>query len=346
MREYDQNVRRNFIMMMNSPDWGSRFYDGQVKPFFSSLINTLTQTSEYPLEKLAIKEDNNTPFTAYFHNNVETNEKYFAFNRKRILSGDDIVLTGKEANRERQLQAIFQLSHTCFHEFRHYEQSYIKKEKDIKNLDPFAILFNKEAIVMRESNAFYRKNHDKFLQELDADGSALYEYKQFLSNINFKTKDTERIKRNCDSYLSKYSDEIDKYSMGSDFAMEISSRCDEIIANLPEAKRKKYFDSMPSLTLVYNLDGSKKTYNQVMAIKHRVEKIRQDELDDIVNIGGNKISFMDNLDYVYGVIINTDKKLKQQQVGDQYHSKEIRRNSHNQYENEDKGIKQQTGIKR
>ena len=94
MREYSDSVKRNFILMMNSPDWGRRFYDEHARPFFYSMINNMVETSEYSLDKLTIKEDNSTRWLAYFHHDPKTDEKFFAFNKEKILDGKSTALNG------------------------------------------------------------------------------------------------------------------------------------------------------------------------------------------------------------------------------------------------------------
>lgn len=330
-------------MMLNSPDWGARFYNEHAKPFFSQMISFLTQTSELSLEKLPVKEDNGTRWLAYFHNNYATGEKSFAFSTKRMLHEGGITLNGENADRERQLNAIFQLMTTCCHEFRHYEQSHMQGERSIEKLDPMAILFAKESILLREDNDFYKQYHDSFLIELDATAQAFLEMKGLISSIEHQSKDMARIIRNCDSYHAELSKEMLDYRKRNGFADEISARFDQVIAKMPASKRKMYMDAMPCLTLAYNIDGTKKSYKTIMGIKSSFIQTKKNS----TALPSEKAIFISKMDRIFTTIIETDKSLRKQK-DDDYQSQQIKKDqfgiSYEAIEKERRKIESSKGI--
>ena len=343
MKAYSDAVKRRIKMMLNSPDWGERFYNEHGSAFFNQMISTLTETSQYPLDKLPVKEDSQSRWLAYFHFDYQTGKKEFAFNKRKILSEEGTSLSGHDANRERQLNAIFQLMVTCCHEFRHYEQSYIESVKNMETLDPMAILFAKEAILLREDNEFYKKNHDSFVIEMDAMAKAFGEINGILSSMDYKTKDMERIIRNCDSYMASYNKQIADYKKRGGFVEEISTRFDHIMKTMSPSKRSMYMARMPILTLVYNQDGSKKTYREIMGQKNKFIQAKR----NMPNSQDSMDSFMSHLDSVYSTIIDCDRSLRKQK-DDDYQSKEIKRDpygiSYADIEREKKKIESSKGV--
>lgn len=333
--------------MMNSPDWGERFYNDHARPFFYGMINNMIETSEYPLDKLPIKEDNSTRWLAYFNQDPKTNELFFAFNKKRILDGKSTALNGKEADRKRQLNGIYQLMITCCHEFRHYEQFYIEKENTIKKLDPYALMFAKEAVIRREDFNFYKTHHDSFLMEMDATANALIEIKNFLTNLGRTNKEIDKIIEGCDLHLAEKKKEMFEYTKANGFGETISAKFDEIIKRLPPEKRKAYLDEMPSLTLVCDQNGNKRSYHDLMTIKHEIKTKKKDELEQNVSINGKTCTFSYKIERIFNVAISCDKILRKQR-DDDYHKKEIRLDEYGvplqDIENEKKKINQSKGI--
>jgi hypothetical protein len=347
MREYSDSVKRNFVLMMNSPDWGRRFYDEHARPFFYSMINNMVETSEYSLDKLTIKEDNSTRWLAYFHHDPKTDEKFFAFNKEKILDGKSTALNGKDADSKRQLDAIFQLMITCCHEFRHYEQLHMEKEKKVKELEPYALMFAKEEVIKRVDYNFYKTHHDSFLSEIEATTNALIEIKNFLTNLGKTNKRIEKIIEGCDSYLAKEQKKMFEYTKANGFGETISAKFDEIIKRLPPEKRKAYLDEMPSLTLVCDQNGNKRSYHDLMKIKYDIQTKNKNELSQLVSVNGKPNTFSYKIERIFYIAISCDKVLRKQR-DDDYHKKEIKLDEYGvplqDIENEKKKMSQSKGI--
>ena len=183
MRNYDEKTKTLFLDLLKTNEWGRPFYQNKVKPFARSFISTLTDVSDYPLEKLLVGGDSSSKWLAYFNEDLQTGDKYFALNDRRIFDEGGIDFKSEKPDIRTRTESLFQLLVTCCHEFTHYEQSHVKKEKDIKKLSPLAILLAKEKVVAKEDHEYYRAHHDDFLQEMDANYQGLLKVKEFVDSI-------------------------------------------------------------------------------------------------------------------------------------------------------------------
>ena len=304
--QYSDSLKNSFVSMMVSNDLGARFYDEKARPFFVKMINYLTETSKFPLEKLPIITDNSTSFIASFYKNYETKERKFTFNRNKFLNGGTQM--NQPLNTENKLLSIYQAMLTAIHEFRHYEQDYMQSVSKIDDLSPMAIFFAKESIVIREDNNFYKKNHDLFIKEIDATLHANKIMVDFLNSINIKSQDIDRLKRTAKYYFDEGSKSREMYTVRGGFCEVVSADLDEIIKNMVPGKRKMYFDSLPCLTFIYKNDGGKRTYQEIMQLKNTlIQRQKQLCLDQ------NHINkFIYHVDTIFSVIVNYDRDLRKQ----------------------------------
>lgn len=336
-RKYTDGLKNTFISMMVSNDLGARFYDEKARPFLHKMIHFLTESSKYPLDKLSIVNDDNAYFMASFYNNFQTGEKKFYLNRHKMLNG--FTSMNGDLTIENKLLSIYQSMLTANHEFRHYEQAYIEGVSKLDKLEPMAILFAKEAIIIREDNAFYKKNHDSFIKEIDANMHANNIIREFLNSLNHSTPNIERLQRTAKYYFEEAGNSRKMYTVRGGFCEEISSRLDNIIKNIPNSRRQMYFHSMPCLTFIYKNDGSKRTYHEIMQLKNKFitgkkqATLNKKEIDDFVNV----------VDSVFRVIIDFDKDLRKQR-DDDIQSKKITQEKQREIENRIKQEEDAFGV--
>lgn len=302
------------IRMANSTDWGERFYKEFVPGTIKTWFSLLTEQSQYKLKQLEVEENSNTRWVANFHNNLGTDEKYFSYNKKAIMDGGLGQIVGESISNDQKLVFVMNLLSMPAHEFRHYEQEGIMIEGDLKKINPMSIIFAKENIVSREMYNFYIKNHDLFLQEIDANIKRCEYSMDFLAKSNLTN--IHSIKRIFDTYaytLQKYKKEMDEYLKKGGFCEIISSSCDGIMMKLDSQKREMYLRKFPVLNVLYKHTGEKRTYNEIIEFKKRQRNLHQNNLQDKIIIEGEEVYVSKNIDRLYDVIISTDKNLRKQQ---------------------------------
>ena len=299
--------------MINSADWGERFYNEFVPPLLKTLFASLTENSEYPLQQLDVKEDSKTRWVAYFHSNLKDGSKYFAYSKDAILNKNPIHLNGEKADRYRQLNAIMNLLRIPCHEFHHFEQEYMQEQRSIIGMDPKAIIYAKESVLSREAYNFYSQFHEQFLSETDADINSFIECLNLFEKINISSSAAKKI---CDSYkyyLEEYKIRMKNYMAKGGFCEQVSQRVDKIVKMMDDETRKMYLKKCPVLNIIYKNNGDKRTYNEIMELKKRDKLLYKNQLNDKIRVGGEEVAVSTNIDRVYDVIIKTDKELRKQQ---------------------------------
>ena len=168
-----------------------------------------------------------------------------------------------------------------FHEFRHkmqwddiIQKGNINTVNNILEIDPATIIFLKEQFMMNNNN-FYRGNHDCFIMEHDANLFSISECKVF-----FRTDFIEKV----------YSGELTNYIKSMIDGIDLSVQEYHSKQSLPiiyeeDYRFKKHIlgKQIPSkslLSLIYNLDGKSKTYEELMKEKIKLlEKYKDTVID-------------------------------------------------------------------
>ena len=331
MRQYTPEAGTRFVNMVKSIQRGESFYYNHALPFFKLMIRDLTQTSKHTLKQLEVKEDPNTRWVAYFKHSYVTKEMGFYVNKNSILKAN---IPENASEKAAHLNAVFQLALTCCHEFRHYEQANMVANAEVLKMDPKAILYAKEDVLIREDLEFYKQNHDLFIMEMDAMVQAFDDVRDLaLTAKGLDLEDAKKIIRNCKAYASEYKEDIIKYRSQNGFGEEIAQRFDQTFSRLSQSKRQMYLNAMPVLTLVYNQDGSKNSYRELMRIKN---ELIENKKSKTINQQEVKL-FEENLTRTINVIINSDNMLRKQRDND-YQNKGIKRENNHTQELDEFGV--------
>ncbi len=171
-----------------------------------------------------------------------------------------------------------------FHEFRHKMQfddmvqsnnrKGINTIDNLLNIDPATIIFIKEQATLSDSN-LYKRNHDCYTMEHDANLFSLSECKQF-----FKTDLIEKV------YAGELSNYVKAILEGSDLSdKEYSDKQKLPIVYEEDYRYKKYADGKnisetSLLSLIYTTEGKPKMYEELLQDKQKlIEKFKGQVID-------------------------------------------------------------------
>ena len=198
-----------------------------------------------------------------------------------------------------------------FHEFKHKmqwddmaEKGKINTTDKLLDIDPATIIFLKEIFTMNDKN-LYRKNHDCFTMEHDANLFSISECKKL-----FKTNFIERI----------YSGELTNYIQAMVEGLDLSDKEYHDKQNLPiiyeqDYRAKKYFagKQTPSnslLSLIYKTDGTPKSYDELLSDKSKLLEKYKDQIIDrktsSINYQESRKSSKEHIEEIYKLIVASD----------------------------------------
>ncbi len=149
-------------------------------------------------------------------------------------------------------KTLFDLISTCFHELQHAKQNNYEKLGDGKELSLYCYQKMKEKIIVDNDRLFYKKNHDQFISEIDAD---IVGYQKTLS------------------FFEKYL--MNRYKKVKNYGLKMLNKrlIDNIFYNeefinvhlkMILKKDIRLFDKNPLLLLEYNKDGSRKKLREIL----------------------------------------------------------------------------------
>lgn len=198
-----------------------------------------------------------------------------------------------------------------FHEFKHKMQwDDLRKSfgingiENIMDIDSLTILFLKEQFVMNDYN-LYKRNHDCFTMEHDANLFSISECKSFF---------------NTDYIEKMYSGELTNYVKAMIEGIDLSDQEYHDKLRLPiiyeqDYRFKKYIfgkniSQNSLLSLIYNSDGKPKTYEVLLEEKKKLIEKYKDKIIDrktsSLDYQTSKISSKEHIEQIYKLIIASD----------------------------------------
>lgn len=195
---------------------------------------------------------------------------------------------------------------TVMHESEHCRQFAATKETDVRKMNPNAICYAKEFLIIENNKNFYQENYNDLFIEAEARCNQYKETLEFLDDT-ILTKKHE---------LKDHVKQLQKHRLQSDLGLKKingyfkgdSPVCDRVSSTFTDAAKntnkdafKQILDKYPVLKLQYNEDGSKKSFDQIMAER---ENALKDNLHDT--------AAFQNIANVYKTIIETDKEYREE----------------------------------
>lgn len=201
---------------------------------------------------------------------------------------------------ESRLNYFIRLIFVLEHEIQHVLQFKAIANQNGKDLTPSTYIMTQQSIArdfaMAKGTKYYKEteyidrlyedNHDQFYYEIDADKFGIERTLDLLRKISplgYQIATDER-QNNYVKNLTIKTNELENY--GEDITWQHDTNPDNkqvlathkasmiigsILPKLSAKQRKEYFETYPSLAIVYNADGSRKTLDQVE--KEKQEKI-------------------------------------------------------------------------
>lgn len=300
---------------------GEEFVKQKIKPFVEAVFSEAVYSSGLKLPifdvkaldgenekvRFAIQRDENGNISLCI-NDFALNHDYAGFKKGPHYS----------ANLSQKKSRVLDIICCAFHEERHLEQEVLASETDICKLSPKAIIYAKELMLTGGNKDFYRANHNSFLIEREAIGAGYSKSAEFVSECmpdsdfaNSTIRQSSIGEKQNQKFINDYfHNHIGLISVNpvverevDPFAFEVSSVCDECMRNAGGSLLNFY----PLLRLVYNEDGTKKTYSQLLQDKTELIRKNRSRLQEVVNIDGTLTPIGSNINKFYSTIIETDK---------------------------------------
>lgn len=244
-------------------------------------------------------EDNNA---GAFYNSEEKSLTFFNDN----VCNPEYFLNSYGDNMEKgansRLDYFVGLVRDIGHECNHVRQFRAVENQNDENLTPEIYIMTQQIIARvfamaigskyysenKKIDRLYNDNHNQFYYEIDADKTGIETMFEVLSIISPRACQIAiNPKRNAYvDKLSETTEQLEHYGDSITWGHDSNSNNGQVLAThkssmiissvlprLSSKQRKEFFDKYPSLAIVYNIDGSRKTLDQVEAAKQ--EKLNQ-----------------------------------------------------------------------
>lgn len=212
---------------------------------------------------------------------------------------------------------------TVFHEMRHAKQNiYISSYRSDIDFDPMFIMMAKEKVLRKYKLLNYDNNHDNYISENDANLYGKYLLSDFskkylnclysLDEINNAFNKSEQI--NFSNYMNgELMNDGDDISYNSEKDNNRIILTDKKLMELMREK-KDIINIYPILKYVYNPDGNKKTYQEIINDKSILFEKNKDNnlLNDAYSYAEYEYGFKtkkEQIETIYKLIISSDPLL-------------------------------------
>ncbi len=310
--EFSTSLNNKLIRIMNSSvTEGEFFVDNQIIPLSVDLFKEIYGKTGQPVIEPEIIEDNpDTTFAMI----KRVGELSFGINRNALNNDSYGFKKGYHysANIPQRNMRIIDLITTIFHEERHCEQIALAKETDIKKLSPLAIIYAKELLVMTYDPQWYRQNHNKFYMEKEATLMGYGGMRDFITGAMPNTPFAERAERERSAGVKNMIPQIKSYFSnpnGSSFCEEISKRVDLLASS---GKIDVMLQEYPVLGLIYNKDGTKKSFTEVKGNIANYRTQNRTLLSQTQIIDGIELSVNLNINNILRNVIKSDGEYKKE----------------------------------
>lgn len=310
--EFSTALNNKLIRIMNSSvTEGEFFVDNQIIPLSIGLFKEIYEKTGQPVIEPEIIEDNPDTIFAMVKRGDSLS---FGVNRNALNNDSYGFKKGYHysANVAQRNMRIIDLITTIFHEERHCEQIALAKETDIKKLSPLAIIYAKELLIMTYDPQWYRQNHNKFFMEKEATLMGYGGMSDFITGAMPNTDFAERATRERVAGVKNMMPQIKSYfsnPSGVSFCEEISKRVDMLASS---GKIDVMLKEYPVLGLIYNKDGTKKSFAEVRKNITNYRTRNKEVLSQTQIIDGIELSVNSNLNNILRNIIKSDGEYKKE----------------------------------
>lgn len=316
MRLYSENLKKKFKILVNEGDLKGdkkrkQFAKEKVLPFVFELMDEIVSNDD--LEKLEHEMFKDPGASMAIR--IKNNKTYFSVEEDKFYSRWVNHCKTNGMSKRMKDEYLLREVNTVFHEERHHKQDALMKEKDFLKMSPYSLIYVKENLIINSDYTWYRENHGKFWNEIEAH---MHGYKGSIDFVNSVLPNSKFAKEYAEETLNLLPDLVrpEEYLKGDNPKSHIiSKKFDELIKNTQKTNPEvlqKICEEYPILTLVYNEDGTKKSIEDVLTMKKEIVKSNLNDLQKTINIDDYTTTIGSHINKTFAIIISSDKELSDQ----------------------------------